>query len=302
MLRKLIDRPIAVIMAMVAVLILGLVSSKIIPVSLVPDIDIPYITVQVSSPDLAARELDESVVKLLRQQLIQVSDLKDIRTETKDGTGMIFMQFNHGSDIDFLFIEVNEKIDRAMSSLPEGVARPKVLKASATDIPAFYINMTVRGEDDSPSTGDDLFPVSLKFTELSNFAGQVIVRRVEQLPQVAMVDVSGYVYPELLIIPDLVKLQTIGITTRELESAIQGTNLPLGNLTIRDGEYQFNVRFQANIGTQSDIEEVYLKVNDRIYQIKDLAQVIEHPQKRNGMVHSDSKDAITLAEIGRAHV
>lgn len=299
MLKKLIDRPIAVVMILIAAIVLGLVSTKLLPVSLVPNVNIPQITIQVNGTDLSARELDEAVVKLLRQQLIQVSGLKDIRTETRDGSGTISMTFDYDNDINFIFIEINEKIDRTMGSLPEGIERPKVLKASATDIPAFYINLTVKDGkvSDEQIDNKDLFPVSQSFIDLSNFASQVIVRRIEQLSEVAMVDGSGYVYSELLIIPDKFKLHSAGISLSDLETAIKGANISLGNLVIRDGEYQFNIRFRTTLQTRKDIEEVFLSINGRLYQVKDLADVIEHPQKRSGMVRSDGKDAITLAVI-----
>lgn len=141
MLKHLIDRPITVTMITLVIVVLGIVSIRLLPVSLVPDVDIPYITVQATSSELSAREMDESVLKPLRQQLIQINGLEDIVSEAKDGSGTIRLTFNHGSDIDYLFIEVNEKIDRSMSSLGD-IARPKVLKASATDIPAFFVNIT----------------------------------------------------------------------------------------------------------------------------------------------------------------
>lgn len=75
MLGKLLDRPVTVTMAMLVVVVLGIVSVRLLPVSLIPDVDIPYITVQVSAPDMSARELDESVLKPLRQQLIQINSL-----------------------------------------------------------------------------------------------------------------------------------------------------------------------------------------------------------------------------------
>lgn len=92
--------------------------------------------------------------------------------------------------------------------------RPKVVKASATDIPAFFINMSLTDEDDDGvvASSRELFPVSPKFMELSRFAGQVIAKRIEQIPQVAMVDVSGLSYPELLIVPDRKKLESLGIS------------------------------------------------------------------------------------------
>lgn len=117
MLKHLIDRPITVTMITLVIVVLGIVSIRLLPVSLVPDVDIPYITVQATSSELSAREMDESVLKPLRQQLIQINGLEDIVSEAKDGSGTIRLTFNHGSDIDYLFIEVNEKIDRCMSTL-----------------------------------------------------------------------------------------------------------------------------------------------------------------------------------------
>lgn len=222
MLRKLLDRPIAVTMIAVVLLILGIVSSRLLPVSLVPDVDAPYITVQIPAQGLSARQLDETVITPLRQQLIQLSQLTDLRSEAREGNGIIRLTFEQGSDIDYLFIEVNEKIDRSTTSLPRDVERPKVIKASVTDIPAFYINLTVAGG----STGrhrDERHPVSDRFAALSRFASQVITKRIEQLPEVAMVDLSGTVAPELLVIPDEAKLRQAGITmARPVEGALRG--------------------------------------------------------------------------------
>ena len=296
MLRKLIERPIAVTMFLVMVLVLGLVSLNLLPISLIPAVDIPYITVQVSYPQQSARELEESVVSPLRHQLMQIAGLKDIHSETKDGSGTLSLSFEHGSSSDYLFIEVNEKIDRAMAGMPRDMERPNVLKAGAGDIPAFYINMTVAGDEGFTPT-DELYPVSDRFAELSNFAGNVIVKRIEQLPEVAMVDVNGYVSQEILIIPDHAKLTQLGISASGLTSAIRGINISLGNLVIRDGEYQFNVKVQRNARSREDIENAYLRINGRIFQIKDLAQVMEHPQRLSTVVRSDGRNAVTLAVV-----
>lgn len=257
MLKHLIDRPITVTMITLVIVVLGIVSIRLLPVSLVPDVDIPYITVQATSSELSAREMDESVLKPLRQQLIQINGLEDIVSEAKDGSGTIRLTFNHGSDIDYLFIEVNEKIDRSMSSLGD-IARPKVLKASATDIPAFFVNITssvaepvepqAQGPPQNrslspskrtePEAQSDLFPVTESFSQMSRFARDVISKRIEQLSEVAMVDVSGLVSDEILIIPDESKLLQAGMTMNEFESCVKSSNIRLGSLTIRDGEYR----------------------------------------------------------------
>lgn len=304
MLKHLIDRPITVTMITLVIVVLGIVSIRLLPVTLIPDVDIPYITVQATSSELSAREMDENVLKPLRQQLIQINGLEDIVSEAKDGSGTIRLTFNHGADIDYLFIEVNEKIDRSMSSL-DGVSRPKVMKASATDIPAFFVNITSKNPDvvEMPEGGqsqgpeNDLFPVSESFSQMSRFARDVISKRIEQLPEVAMVDISGLVNEEILIIPDNSKLLQMGMTMSEFERDIKSSNIRLGSLTIRDGEYRYNVKFDSRASSSDDIANLWFKNDDRLLQIKDVAEVIVHPAKRTGLVRSDGDDAVCLAVI-----
>lgn len=285
MLRRILDRPITVTMAVLVIVVLGIVSLRSMPVSLIPDIDIPYITVQVNDQSLSAREMDKSVLRPLRQQLIQINSLQDIVSEAKDGSGTIKLTFDQGANIDYIFIEVNEKIDRSLSSLPK-IDRPKVFKASATDIPAFYVNMTLRG-----AGGED------KFSDMSRFASEVVVKRIEQLPQVAMADISGEVTPEILIIPDEDKLRQLGLGIGNFESLISAANVKLGSLTIRDGEYRYNVKFQSFAANKDDIANIYFKSGSRVLQIKDVANVVEQPAKRSGLVRSDGTEAITMAVI-----
>ncbi|MDE5639909.1 MAG: efflux RND transporter permease subunit, partial [Odoribacter sp.] len=292
MVEFLIKRPIAVTMSLIAVLVLGILAINLLPVSLMPEVKIPQVTVQVTAENLSARELDATIVKPLRNQLTQLSHLTDIRTETRDGRGNIFMEFEHGSDIDFIFIEVNEKIDR--TNLPRDIERPRTIKANATDIPAFYMNLTLKESTGTPA-GD-----MREFIELSKFGLAVISKRIEQIPEVAMVDISGQTLSELLIIPDHFKLKALGLQPSDLEEAIKNNNINLGNLTIRDGEYQYNIRFSSTLTNKRDIENVYCKVNDRLYQLKELATVKEEPQKQTGSVLSDGKPALTMAIIKQA--
>ena len=276
MVEFLIKRPIAVTMSLIAVLVLGILAANFLPVSLMPEVKIPQVTVQVTAENLSARELDATVVKPLRNQLTQLNHLKNIRTETRDGSSTIFMEFEHGSDIDFIFIEVNEKIDR--TTLPKDIERPRTLKANATDIPAFYLNLTLK--ENIPQQTADI----QKFIELSKFGLSVISKRIEQIPEVAMVDISGQILSEISIIPNLPKLQALHIEVADLEKAILGNNINLGNLTIRDGEYQYNIRFSSTLTQKEDIENVYCKINGRLYQIKDLAQVKEVTQGQIGFL------------------
>jgi multidrug efflux pump subunit AcrB len=302
MVRFLINKPVAVTMTFLALLALGIIATLRLPVSLMPDVDIPKITVQVSAENLSARELENSIVGQFRLQLMQVAHLADIKSETRDGSAVIKLDFAYGTNIDYAFIEVNEKIDRGMANFPVSIDRPRVIKASATDIPVFYLNLTLKRENITTKKDDPLFPVSREFSELSNFAGQVIRKRIEQLPQVAIADISGQVFPEILVLPDMAKLEALGISTTDIETALQQNKVSLGNLLIQDGQYQYNVRFGNEIQNSQDIANIYVKNNNRLLQLKDIAQIIQHPQKRKGLVVTEGKDAITMAIIKQSDV
>lgn len=132
---------------------------------------------------------------------------------------------------------------------------------------------------------------------MSRFARDVISKRIEQLSEVAMVDVSGLVSDEILIIPDESKLLQAGMTMNEFESCVKSSNIRLGSLTIRDGEYRYNVKFDSRASSSEDIANLWFKKEGRLLQIKDVAKVVVHPAKRTGLVRSNGEDAVCLAVI-----
>ena len=112
MVRFLITRPIATIMTYVAILTLGLVAIGLLPVSLMPDIDIPEITVQVNRPGESVRQIEDGIIAPMRYQLMQLPHLDNMTSESRDGRALIRLRFSHGADINYAFIDVNEKVDR----------------------------------------------------------------------------------------------------------------------------------------------------------------------------------------------
>lgn len=297
MVKFLINKPIAVLMTALGILILGFYALGFIPISLMPDVDIPEITVQVSSENMSARQLEDAVIKPLRRNLMQLSHLKDIKSEANNESAVIRLRFNHGTKIDYSFIEVNEKIDRAMGSFPKSMKRPKVIKASATDIPVFYLSMVLKEDKTNSASNKDLYPVSQEFVDFNRFTNQVIRKRIEQVDEVAMVDISGLVAPEILIIPDNNRLTALGISLDELEVNIKKYDIEIGNLLIKDSQYQYDVRLGNTLNNIQEIKNIYIHKNNRVFQLKELAEIIEHPQKRTGLVLSDGKEAVTMAII-----
>lgn len=293
MIKLLIHKPIAVIMTALGVLILGVLASTYVPISLMPDIDIQEITVQVNATNSSAYELESSVIKPLRNNLLQLNHLENIKSETSNGQATIKLNFTHGTKIDYTFIEVNEKIDRAMSSLPRDIDRPKVIKASASDIPVFYLNVTLKNKKATNQSKE----VTQEFIEFNRFANQVIRKRIEQITEVALVDVNGLVYPEIVVIPNQSKCLSLGIDLNEIETAIKKQQIEIGSILVKDSQYQYNLRLGTNLTDLKDIENIYLNKNGKLYQLKDIATIIKQSQKRTGLVLSNDNEAVSLAII-----
>ena len=281
-------------MAFTACFIVGLVTYFTLPVSLLPDIAIPEITVQVSAQNTSARELENTVVKPLRQQLIQVAKLKDMDSETRDGAGIIRLGFDFGTNTDLAFIEVNEKIDAAMNYLPRDAERPKVIKASATDIPVFYLNLTLKNDSAYGKVDERAF------LDLCEFAENVIKRRIEQLAEVAMVDVTGLVERQLQIVPDPDKLAVLGLSIEDIENVLAQNNVEPGSMTVRDGYYEYNIKFSTLLRTEEDVKGILLRKEGRIIRLGDFCRVEIVPAKEKGVSMSNGKRAVTLAVIKQA--
>ena len=287
MVKFLITRPVAVIMTFLALIMLGIVASGRLPVSLMPDIDIPEITVAVSRPDVSARELENSVVSVLRRNLLQVPGLDDIESESRNGSALIRLSFKYGNDINLAFMEVNEKVDGAMNNLPHDLERPRIIKASATDIPVFMLNISLTDKQ----AGDE------KFIELSEFAETVIKKRIEQLPEVGMADITGQIKREIFVTPDKEKMMSLGLTENDISQAVSLNNINIGSIMVKDGKYLYTLEFSSYLKELNDVRDIYIKSGNRILQLKDFAEVGLRQERLRGMYYSNGNRAISLAII-----
>lgn len=285
MVKFLLNRPIAVIMAFLAAVIIGAVTYFALPVSLLPNIDIPQITVQIAGEGIGARELENTATAPVRRHLLQVGGIDEIKSDTRDGTGVIRLHFDYGIDTDLAFIEVNEKIDAAMNSLPRSIARPKAIKASATDIPVLYLNITLKDDD----TGN--------FLELANLAENVVRRRIEQLPEVAMADVTGVPAQHLRIEPDRNQMETLGISISDIDAALSENNVTPGSMTVRDGYYEYNINIANQLRTADDVRRIYIRKGNRLLQLGDFCKINIEAANPQGYSFFNGKRAVTLAII-----
>ena len=295
MIKFLLERPIAVLMAFTAAFLVGLVTYTALPISLLPDIAIPEITIQMSGNNLSARELENSVVAPVRRQMLQVNGLEELRSTTRDGNGIIRLSFEFGTNTDLAFIEVNEKIDAVMGSLPKEMERPKAIKASATDIPVLYLNLTLK--NDKPYAASD----EEAFLQMGDMADNMVRRRIEQLPQVAMADVTGIPGRQLQIVPDPDKMAMLSLTPDDIASALSQNNVEPGSMVVRDGYYEYNIRVSSILRTPEDVRQIYIKKDGRLMQLKDFCNINIMPQQEEGHSLVNGKRAVSMAIIKQAN-
>ena len=219
----------------------------------------------------------------------QVPGLTDIQSEARDNQAIIHLKFNYGISTDYAFIEVNDKVDAAMAGLPREVRRPKIIKASATDLPVFMINLRMKNQVRDTS--------SRPFMEMSMFAENVIKKRLEQLPEVAIVDISGTVSSELYIIPREDKVKSLGISLDRIKQALDENNVNVGSINVREGLLQYNVSFRNELRTIDEIKNIYIKTPDRLLQLKEIADIGIRQQVLRGKYLSQGQESICMAVI-----
>lgn len=287
MVRFLIQRPIAVIMAFLGLVIIGVITWFVLPVSLLPSIDIPTIVVRIENPDLSAREIENVATATLRRQLQQVGGLADISSTSHDGFATIELTFDYGVDTDMAFVEVNEKIDAAMNYLPRDLRRPRVVKASATDIPVVYLQLTSRSGDDSEEA----------FLALAEAADNTVRRSLEQLPEVAMTDVTGLPSQIIRITPLRHITDPLGLTDADISKALAANNINPGSLTVREGYYEYHVAIANQLRTIDDVRDIYIRHAGRILRLGDVAEVMPVSARQRGESVYNGHRAVTLAII-----
>lgn len=297
MIKYLLEHRIAVIMAFLALVIVGCVTYVTLPVSLLPDIAIPHITVQVTEENISARELENTVVAPLRRQLMQTNGLEELKSKTRDGSAVIFLTMGYGVNTDLAFIEVNEKIDGAMNSLPKYIKRPKAVKASATDIPVMYLQMTSKNKHEELKLKKQSSVQDSQFLEISRIAENIVRRRLEQQPEIAMVDITGVPGQVLKITPDLNMMAQTGLTIEDIESALIANNVEPGSMTVRDGYYEYNIHVTNLLRSVDDVKAIRIRKGDRLMTLGNFVDVKLTSKTPTGYSTYKGKRAVTLAII-----
>ncbi|MFT5617056.1 MAG: multidrug efflux pump subunit AcrB [Arenicella sp.] len=294
MLSFLLKRPIAVFMSFLAMLIFSGLALYNLPVSLLPSLEVPKILIRASYPNASPAEIEQNVLEAIRSQLITLNNIKDVESEATNELGLVELVFEFGTDMDLAYIEVNEKIDRLQSQLPQDLPRPIVIKSNSTDIPIVKLQI-----QNKPTVSN---PLSL--VELSNLLEKVIKKRLETLKGVSVVDLNGLQRPEISITPNQNKLLALGISEQQLWQAVQNQNAELGAVSVRDGHYRYFMRLSNELQSAEDVEKVSLKLPTRSITLGELASVKMEEQKSTSyhLVNGETGFVVNLHKQNQAQM
>jgi HAE1 family hydrophobic/amphiphilic exporter-1 len=139
-----IKRPIALLMVVCIVVLLGWVSFTSLPIDLVPSMNIPYALVMTTYPGAGPYVIENMVTKPMESAVATVQNVKTVQSQSAEGTSFVVAEFADGTDMDFASLDLREKIDLIKPMLPDGVGDPMVLKMDLNSMP--IASLTVSGE------------------------------------------------------------------------------------------------------------------------------------------------------------
>ncbi|WP_160712287.1 efflux RND transporter permease subunit [Chitinophaga solisilvae] len=248
MIRFIIRRPIAMLMSFGVLIILGILALLHIPVALLPDIDVPGITIKCIYPGNTAAAIEANVTGVLRENLATVAGLEDIETTTSNHTASLYLRFGYGTNTNLAYMAINEKLDRLVNSLPADMERPVVIRSNMSDIPVARIQVV---------------PVNMTdYQEYSNLSEKIFRKRIEQLPGVSMADINGKSTPAITITPDVQALAAVKLDVIYLANAIQSANMDLGTVTVKDGHYSLRVNVNNQLLSIAQIKNIPVSINN----------------------------------------
>ncbi|WP_439643153.1 efflux RND transporter permease subunit [Gemmatimonas sp.] len=280
-------RPVATVAAILAVLMLGAVSLTRLPVSLLPDVALPVLTVRTVYLGAAAPEVSRFVAEPIEQAIGATPGLVELRSVSRNGEATTTARFAWGTDMRATVLTVRERLDASRSALPDKAERPTLLTSDPGERPIAVLAMTSRPVAAQGQGGADL-------RTLARTAAEVHARRLEQIEGVASVAVAGAPRDEIRVSLDPDRLRALGVTTDDVAEAIKRQNVTGAGGTIRRGQFRFAVRALTEFRSADELLVTPIGPPQRGLLLRDVGTVqlaLAEPDTRTRL---DGTDAIGL--------
>ena len=271
-------RPITTLMFFFCFLVVGGVSTRLIPLEYFPEVQFPGIFIQIPYPSSTPEEVERLVTRPVEEALSTLSGIKRFRSTTTSDGVQIGVFFGWDANAIVKGIEAREKIDAIRDDLPSDLQRLFVFTGRTTDQPMLEIRISSDSRDLSKAY--DLLDRKLR-------------RSIESVPGVSKVDLGGVEPLQLEIQLDAGRVAAHGINLPELASTLAKYNFSISGGLIHDAGQRLRVK---PVGEWTNLDDIRnLPINARGLRLSDIATVtFAHPEREVGR-HLDLQDAIALS-------
>jgi multidrug efflux pump len=276
-----INRPVATTLLTVAIALAGAVAFEVLPVSPLPEVDFPTISVSSGLPGGSAEIMASSVATPLERQFGHIAGVTEMTSTSTLGSTSITIQFDLTRDTDGAARDVESAINAARTYLPANLpSNPTYRKVNPADAPIMILGLT------SDKYGPE---------KVYDVASTVIMQKLSQIQGVGQVSVGGGALPSVRVEANPTQLASYGLTLSNLQSVLSLQNSDLAKGQLSDGVVTADILANDQISKADDFKPIIVGYkNGAAVRLSDVAQVIDAVQNVRAAGYLNGKRAITV--------
>ena len=277
-------RPILTMVMNIIIVLFGVIGFKFLGVRDYPAIDPPNISVRTSYPGANPDIIETEITEPLEKSINGIAGIKNITSTSSNGTSNINVEFELGVDLEAAANDVRDKVSQAVRSLPSDVdAPPVVSKADASADP--IISMTVQS-------------TSKNALQVTEFANNVLVERLQTIPGVSGVQIWGEKRYAMRVWLDPTRLNAYGITAGDVQNALNRENADLPSGKISGNTIELTVRTFGRLQSEEDFNNLIVRnVNGADIKLSDVGEATLGPENEETGLKGNGIPMIALAIV-----
>ena len=275
-----VKRPIAAVMVFFAVLILGYVSYRLIPVDMMPEIETPTITINTSWDGASPEDMETKVTRLMESVLGGVTDLDEISSTTREGVSRVTCKFAWGTELGEAANDMRDLVERAKRRLPDEADDPVMFKFNSANMPILFYGITARENRD----------------KMNDTVNDEIVDVLKRVSGVGSVEAFGGFKRQINVRLDPVKLSAYGLSLASVAAVLGDENRtePAGNLKV--GSVNYTIRVPGEYSHPDEVGDVIVKrgANGELVRLSDVAEIEDGFVEIDSVVETNDKWAMMM--------
>lgn len=273
-------RPVLTAMITLIVVVLGSVSLLRTRIDLLPDIELPTLSVRTEYEGASPEVMERLVTQIVEEIVATVPGVEEITSQSAEGSSNVQVTFVWGTDIDVAALDVRGKLEDELDELPEEIIRPSLRKFDVTSFPVLLLGIS-----------SSLDPV-----ELTQLIEDQIRHRFSRIPAVAQVDLWGGYSREVRVELDPDRIKALGLPLGSVLQALRDANLDLPAGQLEQGRYEVILRAPAEFGDLDQIRStVVAKRGGTAITLDQVAQVRDTYEKLTRIIRVNGERGIRLA-------